>query len=221
MQSNKLFNFDSELRLKHGAYIIGCDEVARGCWAGPIVAAAVMFNNDTNINNLNDSKKLSEKNRLKLDSLIKQKAATWAVSEISVELIDKHGINWANTQVMVDACNAACNKININIDDINLYILDQSPCKKLNPHFMLSKADAASASVAAASILAKNYRENIILNYSEKYPQYNFYKHNGYINHHHVEAVNKYGTIEGIHRKSFKVSGYNKAKQINMQDFFD
>jgi len=220
MQCKKIFAYDKQLRNQHGPHVIGCDEVARGCWAGPIVAAAVMFDDDVYIENLNDSKKLTEKTRAKLDSIIKSIAKSWAISEISVELIDKYGINWANSQAMYDASNLACKKIGIDLENINLFILDQSPCKSLNPHIMLSKADSTSASVAAASILAKNYRNNIILNYQSLYPQYNFDKHSGYINNHHLNAVNEFGLIDGVHRKSYKVSGFNKAKQINMKDFF-
>jgi ribonuclease HII len=86
---------------------------------------------------------------------------------------------------------------------------------------MMPKADATSASVAAASILAKNYRDNLIKEFAIDYPEYKFDQHNGYINPVHVEAVNKHGLIEGVHRKSFTVSGFNKPKQINLMDFID
>lgn len=220
MHCKKLFDYDKKLRTKYGSLILGCDEVARGCWAGPIVAASVIFDDNAYIEHLNDSKKLSDKVRIKLDQIIKNTALSWAVAEISVELIDKYGINWANSQAMHQSSKLACEKIGLNLENINLFILDQSPCKSLNPNLMISKADSTSASVAAASILAKNYRNNLILNYQNLYPEYNFDKHSGYINEHHLTAVNKFGLINGVHRKSYKVSGFNKGKQINMKDFF-
>ena len=79
----------------------------------------------------------------------------------------------------------------------------------------------SSASVAAASILAKNHRDSIIEDLSDKFPEYKFNEHNGYINKLHVELVNKYGLIENVHRKSFSVSGFNKPKQISMMEMIN
>ena len=108
-----------------------------------------------------------------------------------------------------------------NLKSIDLYVIDQSPCKSLYPYIMMSKADSTSASVAAASILAKNYRDKIIEELSDKFPEYKFNEHNGYINKLHVEIVNHLGLIEGIHRKSFSVSGFNKPKQISMMEMIN
>ena len=220
--SKKLFEFDNKLRKQKNIKIIcGIDEVARGCWAGPIVAAAVILKDDYFIQGLNDSKKLNSKTRKSIEDDIKNNCISWGIAEIPPEKIDKHGMTWANSKVMVDAATNAVNKINLNLEDVELFIIDQSPCKTLNPQYMLSKGDATSASVAAASILAKNYRDNLIEEISILYPNYNFSNHNGYINKEHVDLVNKYGLIDGIHRTSFVVSGFNKPKQINMMDFFD
>lgn len=220
--SKELYAFDNKFRKQRKIDLIcGIDEVARGCWAGPIVAAAVILNSDYVIQGLNDSKKLNDITRKSLDNDIKQNAITWGIAEISPEKIDKHGLTWANKKVMVLAAESALNKINLNIDDIKLFIIDQSPCTELVPQIMIPKADSTSASVAAASIIAKNYRDSIIQEYSCQYPNYKFDEHNGYINPTHIDVVNKYGLIPGVHRKSYIVSGYNKPKQINLMDFFD
>jgi len=122
---------------------------------------------------------------------------------------------------MINAAKIAAEKINLNLDQIDLFIIDQSPCTSLRPQIMMPKADSTSACVAAASILAKNYRDSIIKEIGNDHPEYLFDEHKGYINKVHVEAVKKYGLIDGVHRKSYVVAGYNKPKQINMMDIFD
>lgn len=220
--SKELYEFDNKHRKQRKIDLIcGLDEVARGCWAGPIVSAAVILNPDYIIQGLNDSKKLNELTRTSLDADIKSNAISWGIAEISPDKIDKHGLTWANKKVMVMAAEIAVNKINLSLDDIKLFIIDQSPCTELSPQIMIPKADSTSASVAAASIIAKNYRDSIIKEYCSKYPNYKFDEHNGYINPSHVDVVNKYGLIDGVHRKSYVVSGFNKPKQINLMDFFN
>lgn len=218
--SKKLYDYDNKIRSQRKVNLIcGIDEVARGCWAGPIVSAAVILKSDYVIPGLNDSKKLNDVTRKALDKEIKENALSWGIAEISPEKIDKFGLTWANKKVMIMAAEIAANKINLNIDNIDLFIIDQSPCTDLKPQIMIPKADSTSASVAAASILAKNYRDNLMGLIASDYPEYNFNEHNGYINKTHVDAVNKYGLIPKIHRKSYIVSGYNKPKQINLMDF--
>jgi ribonuclease HII len=157
-----------------------------------------------------------------IDDLISfGKKYDFEVEQISAQEIDKKGLTYANTQVMINAAKIAAEKINLNLDQIDLFIIDQSPCTSLRPQIMMPKADSTSACVAAASILAKNYRDSIIKEIGNDHPEYLFDEHKGYINKVHVEAVKKYGLIDGVHRKSYVVAGYNKPKQINMMDIFD
>ncbi len=220
--SQKLFDYDQKIRKNKNAKLIcGVDETGRGCWAGPLVAAAVIFEPETFIDGINDSKKLSNLQRVLLDKEIKKHAKSYGIAEIDVETIDKKGITFANNQAMIRAAKEAAQKLNLDLSEIDLFIIDQSPCKSLSPQIMMPKADSTSASVAAASILAKNHRDSLIKEFEIEYPQYKFEQHKGYINPIHVEAVNEYGLISGIHRKSFSVSGFNKPKQINLLDLID
>ena len=218
--SQQLFDYDNKLRAKKKiTTICGIDETGRGCWAGPLVAAAVIFNSDDLIDGINDSKKLSDTLRKKLDAIIKSTCLGWGIAEISPIMIDQKGITFANKRAMELAAEKAIKMANLT--SVDLYVIDQSPCKSLHPHIMMPKADSTSASVAAASILAKNHRDSIIEDLSDKFPEYKFNEHNGYINKLHVELVNKYGLIENVHRKSFSVSGFNKPKQISMMEMIN
>jgi ribonuclease HII len=218
--SQQLFDYDSKLRSnKKIISICGIDETGRGCWAGPLVAAAVIFHPDDFIEGINDSKKLSDNLRKKLDEIIKSKCLGWGIAEISPLVIDEKGITFANKKAMELAAQKAV--IMSKLESVDLYVIDQSPCKNLHPHIMMPKADSTSASVAAASILAKNHRDLIIEDFSSNFPEYKFNEHNGYINKLHVEAVNKHGLIEGVHRKSFSVTGFNKPKQISMMEMIN
>ena len=218
--SQKLFDYDSNLRFKKQIEsICGLDETGRGCWAGPLVAAAVIFHPGDFIEGINDSKKLSSTTRIRLDEKIKSKCMGWGISEIQPSIIDEKGITFANKRAMEEAAFKALEMSNLQC--VDLYVIDQSPCKSLLPYVMMSKADSTSASVAAASILAKNHRDKIIGELSSKFPEYKFNEHNGYINKLHVEIVNKLGLIHGVHRKSFSVSGFNKPKQISMMEMIN
>jgi len=217
--SNSLFEFDSQTRAKHKAkFICGIDETGRGCWAGPLVASAVIYDESNFIEGINDSKKLTKKNRLFLADKIKNECLSWGIAEVSPEEIDKKGLTYANEKAMVDAAIIAISKLNLTLENIDLFIIDQSPCKKLNPMIMMPKADSISASVASASILAKVYRDKIIEEIAQAHPNYGFEEHNGYINEVHVDKVKKYGLIDKIHRKSYVVAGFNKPKQISLLD---
>ena len=220
--SKELFDYDEKIKKQRKIKLLcGIDETGRGPWAGPIVAAAVILEPDIVIQGLNDSKKLNEKTRIAIEKDIKDNALSWGIAEISAQEIDKKGLTYANAQVMINAAKIAAEKINLNLDQIDLFIIDQSPCTSLKPQIMMPNADSTSACVAAASILAKNYRDSIIKEIGINHPEYLFDEHKGYINKVHVEAVKKYGLIDGVHRKSYVVAGYNKPKQINMMDIFD
>jgi len=220
--SKALFDYDNKIRKQRKIKLIcGTDETGRGCWSGPLVAAAVILNSDVMIQGLNDSKKLNEKTRLAIEKDIKENSYCWGIAEISPDEIDKRGLTWANEMAMYNAAENAVKSIGLTLDNVDLFIIDQSPCKKLQPQIMMPKADSTSACVAAASILAKNYRDAKVAEIAEQYPEYNFYDHKGYINKVHVEAVNKHGLIPGVHRTSYVVAGFNKPKQISMMDLID
>jgi ribonuclease HII len=204
--------FDDKLRKKHGLILVAIDEVARGSWCGPLVAAAVAFPPDFDIPELTDSKKLTAEKREELDCVIKENALAWSIQSISAEQIDRNGITWANIQAMERAGKDVENKLN----KIDLFILDQSPCKTLNPHIMIPRADSTSMSVAGASVIAKVYRDSLIKELHNLYPQYGFDKHKGYIDKLHVENVKKYGIIKGVYRESFVVKGFNKTNQTTL-----
>ena len=218
--NKNLFDFDTKIRKDYKVnFICGVDETGRGCWAGPLVAAAVIFHVNDFIDGINDSKKLSASTRNALDNVIKSKCMGWGIAEINPDIIDKKGITFANKKAMEEAAFKAIEMSKLS--SIDLFIIDQSPCKHLQPQIMMPKADSYSASVAAASILAKNYRDESIKAISEKHKNYKFDEHNGYINKLHVELVNKFGLLDGIHRKSFSVSGFNKPKQISMMEMIN
>ena len=202
-----------------GGIVAGIDEAGRGPLSGPVVAACLILNYHIYPAGLNDSKKLSDALRKRLDAIIKSTCLGWGVAEISPIMIDQKGITFANKRAMELAAEKAIKMANLT--SVDLYVIDQSPCKSLHPHIMMPKADSTSASVAAASILAKNHRDSIIEDLSDKFPEYKFNEHNGYINKLHVELVNKYGLIENVHRKSFSVSGFNKPKQISMMEMIN
>ena len=204
--------FDDDLRKKYGNFIVGADETSRGCWVGPIVGAAVCLPSDFELMGLTDSKKLSEKARNDFSEIIKEKALAWSIKEISSDDIDQNGITWANVQVLTLSAQDVTDKIG----DVSLYVFDQSPKNNLSPQIMFPKADSTSMTVAAASVIAKVYRDALIMELHEKYPQYNFDKNKGYIDKNHVDMVNKYGIIKGMYRESFNVKGYNKSKQIKL-----
>lgn len=216
--SQQLSKFDEGLREKYGPVIMGVDEVGRGCWFGPLVAGAVVLPADVKLVGLNDSKQLTEEQREDLYEQIKEKAVCWSVAFIEAEEIDKRGLTWANVTAMVRAAKQA---EGLNSTIVNLYVIDQSPCKKLNPHVMMSKADSTSLCVAAASVMAKVTRDRHIKEIAKQYPQYGLEDNKGYINPAHIEAVNKYGLVKGLHRFSYKVTGFNKPVQASMMDFLE
>ena len=127
--SKELFDYDEKIKKQRKIKLLcGIDETGRGPWAGPIVAAAVILEPDIVIQGLNDSKKLNEKTRIAIEKDIKDNALSWGIAEISAQEIDKKGLTYANAQVMINAAKIAAEKINLNLDQIDLFIIDQSPC---------------------------------------------------------------------------------------------
>ncbi|RLZ12417.1 ribonuclease HII [Faecalibacter macacae] len=178
---------------------VGCDEAGRGCLAGPVVAAAVILSKDFSNNIINDSKKLSEKNRNNLRLYIEENALAWAVGIVSPEEIDK--INILNASFL--AMHRALDQINVPLD---LIVVDGNRFNKYNeiPHECIVKGDGKYMNIAAASILAKTYRDEIMDNLDAEFPQYNWKKNKAYPTKAHREAIAQFGTTPH-HRLSFKL----------------
>ncbi len=182
-------------------YVAGVDEVGRGPLAGPIVAAAVIL--DLNINEdkdlilrANDSKKLSVNVRKELSYIIKEKALAYKIIAIDNNEIDKKGIAWCNNQVFIDCCHGLMIKPDLVLSD-GYKIKNFSGLNEF-----VIKGDTKSISIACASIIAKVYRDELMLQYHDKYPHYGFGKNVGYGTEEHVLAIKTHGAIQ-IHRKSF------------------
>ena len=186
---NTLFAEDYEI-------IAGVDEAGRGPLAGDVYAAAVILPKNLIIEGLNDSKKISEKKREALYDIIKEKAVAWAVAMASVEEIDEYNIRNATYMAM----NRALADLKTKVD----YVLVDGDCIKdcQYPYSCVVKGDSKSASISAASILAKVTRDRYMLSLAEKYPQYQFEKHKGYGTALHIEMLKKYGASD-VHRKTF------------------
>lgn len=177
----------------------GCDEVGRGCLSGPVVAAAVILPEDFNQNLVNDSKKLTFKTRLHLDDYIKTNVKDYAIAEISPAFIDEHNI-----------LNASIHAMHLALDQLTvrpeLLLIDGNRFHAYNyiPHECIIKGDAKILSIACASILAKNYRDQLMIKLHDDYPEYGWNTNMGYATKKHQEALNKFGpTIH--HRVSFRL----------------
>lgn len=177
----------------------GCDEVGRGCLCGPVVAAAVILPNDFAHELINDSKKLSKNNRENLVSKIQGNAIAWAVAEASVEEIDEINILHASFLAMTRSVEA------LAVSPEHLLIDGNRFKSKLEiPYDCIVKGDGKYASIAAASILAKVYRDNLMAEFAQKYPGYGWEKNVGYPTKQHREGIKALGTTP-LHRRSFKL----------------
>ena len=188
------------LRFFSGKVIeVGCDEVGRGCLCGPVVAAAVIFDESFNQNLANDSKKLTFKTRMGLDDYIKNNVKDFAIAELPPTFIDEHNI-----------LNASIHAMHLALDELKirpeLLLIDGNkfhPYQSI-PHHCIVKGDSKILAIACASILAKNYRDQLMIDLHEEFPEYGWNKNMGYATKHHRDALNKYGpTIH--HRKSFRL----------------
>jgi ribonuclease HII len=177
----------------------GCDEAGRGCLAGPVFAAAVMLDKTKRISGLDDSKKLSEKKRLLLRDEIENKATAWAVAQIDVNELDKINILNASIKAMQTAAGKLSTTPQLLLIDGNRF----KPYKDI-PYRCVIDGDALYQSIAAASILAKTYRDAYMLRLHEQFPQYAWHKNKGYGTVDHRKAIARFGTTEH-HRKSFSM----------------
>ena len=177
----------------------GCDEAGRGCLAGPVFAAAVILPPDFKCEALNDSKQLSEKERNRLRPEIEQNALCFAVEMCSPEEIDEINILWASVKAM----HKALAKLTIKPEHI---LVDGNRFRPFEdiPHTLVVKGDGKYLSIAAASVLAKTYRDEYMQNLHEELPVYDWARNKGYPTKSHREAIKKYGITE-YHRKSFNL----------------
>ena len=190
----QMAQFDKKMR--RGKYLAGVDEAGRGPLAGPVYAAAVVFDEDVIIEGINDSKKLSEKKREALYDEICEKATSYCIASVDNNRIDEINI----LQATFEAMRTAVSGLAVEPD----YVLvdgDKSPSIKTD-HETVIKGDSKSMAIAAASILAKVSRDRYITEMAKLYPHYGFEKHKGYGTKAHYEAIEKYGVCP-IHRMSF------------------
>ena len=177
----------------------GCDEAGRGCLAGPVVASSVILPSNFSHKLLNDSKQLTVNKRQILEPIIKDKAASWAIGIVSVEEIDE--INILNASFL--AMHRAIDKLKTNID---LLLIDGNKFKSYKKirHLCIVKGDSKFTSIAAASVLAKNYRDKIMLALDSDYPEYDWKNNKGYPTVKHREAIRQIGICKH-HRKSYQL----------------
>lgn len=184
----------------------GCDEAGRGCLAGPVVAAAVILSPEFDTRALRDSKALSADKRERLRIYIEKHALAWGVSSTCNEVIDN--INILNASF--EAMHKALDLLDISPD---LLLIDGNRFKPYSdiPHKCIVKGDATYASIAAASILAKTYRDDMMLQYHQRYPEYGWDRNKGYPTNDHRLALEQYGETP-LHRKTFHL----KARQLKL-----
>ncbi len=180
-------------------YECGCDEAGRGCLAGPVVAAAVILPENFSCRGLTDSKQLSEKMRNKLRPVIEKEALAWNVALADATEIDE--INILNASIL--AMHRAIDKLGIRPEFI---IVDGNKFHKYNdiPHQTIVKGDSTYLSIAAASVLAKTYRDEIMKKLHEEYPLYRWDMNKGYPTSAHRKAISEHGTSP-FHRMSFRL----------------
>ena len=189
----------------------GCDEAGRGCLAGSVYAAAVILPDGYQNELLNDSKQLTEKRRYQLREIIERDAVAWAVGIVTPEEIDK--INILNASIL--AMHRALDQLKVRPEAI---IVDGNRFKKYSPplfgggrgealpHTTIVKGDGKYLAIAAASILAKTYRDDYMNRLAEEYPQYDWLSNKGYPTKRHREAIRQFG-ITPYHRKSYNLLG--------------
>tara|TARA_B100000683_G_C12439292_1_gene535306 strand:+ start:804 stop:1400 length:597 start_codon:yes stop_codon:yes gene_type:complete len=187
-------------QLKEGRLEAGCDEAGRGCLAGPVSAAAVILPEDFHHPLLNDSKKLSHRLREELRHIIEAEALAWKVAMLDNFEIDKLNILKASFAAMHKAVYELNTKPDFLLIDGNRF----TPYKGIE-HQCIIKGDGKFSNIAAASILAKTHRDELMLRLHDEYPQYNWAQNKGYPTKAHREAIAEYGSSP-YHRKSFKLN---------------
>ena len=200
-----MYTFENTLREKGFAAVCGIDEAGCGPLAGPVYAAAVILNPDDSIEGLNDSKKLTEKKREALYPQIKERALAWAIASATAQEIDEINI----LQARLLAMRRAVEMLSIKPDQA-LVDGNRDPDIPDVPSLLIVGGDGKSASIAAASILAKVTRDHAMLELDKQYPQYLFAKHKGYPTKLHVEKLLEHGACPE-HRQTFLKKIWERA----------
>ena len=203
-QVSVVFHKCSDMLASHyyeGKIEAGCDEAGRGCLAGSVYAAAVILPDGYQNELLNDSKQLSEKKRYQLREIIERDAVAWAVGIVTPDEIDQ--INILNASIL--AMHRALDQLKVRPEAI---IVDGNRFKPYQdlPHTTIVKGDGKYLAIAAASILAKTYRDDYMNQLAEEYPQYDWRSNKGYPTKKHREAIKQFG-ITPYHRKSYNLLG--------------
>lgn len=197
MEEIDLYKYENELYDKGLKYIGGVDEVGRGPLIGPVVTACVVLPKDFKLEGLTDSKKLSEKKRNLFYEYIKEHAVCYAIGMCTPEEIDEMNIYEASRQAMIRAIKEVEKKI-----PLEHVLIDAMPISIDIETTSIIKGDAKSISITAASVMAKVTRDKMMYDLDKLYPEYGFASHKGYPTKKHLEAIHKYGLIEG-YRKSY------------------
>lgn len=192
-----IYEYEENLYKQGIEFIGGVDEVGRGPLVGPVVAACCVLPKDFILEGLTDSKKLSEKKRNVFNEYIKEHALAYSIIEVSPEVIDEVNIYEATKIAMKEAIKKVQEQLHLEH-----VLIDAMPLDIDIPTTSIIKGDSKSISIAAASVLAKVYRDSLLYELDEKYPMYGFKNHKGYPTKKHIEAINEYGLIDG-YRKSY------------------
>ena len=194
---NQLKEYENKLHKMGIAYIAGADEAGRGPLAGPVVVGIAIMKEDSFIEGVNDSKKISETKREKLYEQITSEALAWGAGIVDEKEIDEINILNATKKALTQALDS----LKIKPERILVDALEHIDTRGI-PYTSIIKGDAKVYSISAASIIAKVTRDRIMRKYDEIYPEYGFVKHKGYGTSAHIEAIKKYGPCP-IHRKTF------------------
>lgn len=192
-----LYEYENSLHSKGYNFIAGMDEAGRGPLFGPVVAACCVLPTDFKLEGLTDSKQLTEKKREKYIDYIKENAIAYGIGIVDEKEIDEINIYEASRKAMLIALEEVRKKIKVDY-----VITDAMPVSIDLPSLPIIKGDAKSITIAAASVIAKVTRDRMMYEADKKYPLYGFKNHKGYPTKKHIEAINKYGLIEG-YRKTY------------------
>lgn len=215
MKQSKGLTYQEQFYSDKVKLIVGVDEAGRGPLAGPVVAAAVIFPRAYINKEINDSKQISEKKRKELFEIIQKDALAVGVGIVDAETIDRINIYEATKVAMKEAIK------NLN-HDYDLILTDAMKLENQKVEVIdIIKGDAKALPIAAASIIAKVTRDEMLNELGKKYPEYGFEVHKGYGTKKHLDALDKYGPIKKIHRFSYKPVYRSQMKQMNLFDFKD
>ncbi|MDF9866756.1 ribonuclease HII [Bacilli bacterium PM5-3] len=203
-----LFEYDLKY-LEQYDYLIGIDEVGRGCLAGPLVVCGIIMKYDEVIESINDSKKLTPKKRNELYQKILDNKINHFIIEVDPCDVDNDNIYQATKKAMQKI---ACE---LQIDNC-LVLSDAMPLDNIE-HISIIKGDETSYAIACASIIAKVYRDNLMIELASTYPEYDFENNKGYGTKKHLQALEKHGYLENIHRKSFEPIKTMCNKQMKLE----